>query len=147
MSARRLAAAGIMDLVSSKITVGVVSDTHLPRFGRQLPPRLVDGLRSAGVQRIFHCGDHTTTLAVELLREIAPTDAVLGNNDAPELVAEYDAKKIVVIAGAKVGLVHGDTGRGRTTPLRALSAFAEESVDVVCFGHSHQPYLTHHGGV
>ena len=147
MSARRLATAGIIECVPSKITVGVVSDTHLPRFGRQLPAALVDGLRAAGVQQILHCGDHTTTLAVELLRHIAPIEAVLGNNDAPELATEYEAKKIVLIAGIKVGLVHGDTGRGRTTPLRALSAFAEECVDVICFGHSHQPYLARHGDV
>lgn len=86
-------------------------------------------------------------LAVELLSRIAPTEAVLGNNDAQELAAEYAAKKIVIIAGVKVGIVHGDRGSGRTTPLRALSAFVEESVDVICFGHSHQPYLARHGDV
>jgi uncharacterized protein len=136
-----------MECVSSKIIVGVVSDTHLPRFGRQLPVGLVEGLKSASVRRIFHCGDHTTMLAIELLRQIAPTDAVLGNNDAPELAEEFDVRKIVVIGGVTVGLVHGDRGRGRTTPLRALSAFSEERVDVVCFGHSHQPYLARHGDV
>lgn len=136
-----------MQEVSSKIIIGIVSDTHLPRFGRRLPAGLATGLESAGVRRIFHCGDHTTALAVTLLSRIAPTDAVLGNKDAPELAAEYDVKKIITIAGVKIGLVHGDRGRGRTTPLRALSAFAGESVDVVCFGHSHQPYLAHHGNV
>ena len=133
--------------MASAITIGVVSDTHLPRFGSQLPPGLADGLKSAGVARIFHCGDHTTALAVELLSRIAPTDAVLGNNDAPELAAKYRVKTIVAVAGVKIGIVHGDRGRGRTTPLRALAAFADDCVDVICFGHSHQPYLARHGDV
>jgi predicted phosphodiesterase len=73
--------------VNKTIVVGVVSDTHLPRFGRRLPQPLADGLKSAAVERIFHCGDHTTALAIALLEEIAPVDAVVGNNDGPELEA------------------------------------------------------------
>lgn len=84
---------------------------------------------------------------MELLSEIAPVDAVLGNNDDPELAKKYALKKIVAVGGIKIGLVHGDQGRGRTTPLRALSAFDAGAVDVICFGHSHQPYLERHGDV
>ena len=129
------------------VTIGVVSDTHLPRFGRQLPKALVDGLRSARVQRIVHCGDHTSDLAVTLLEEIAPVDAVAGNNDGPDIVARFDWKTIVRIGRVRIGLVHGDQGPGRTTPERALRSFSGDSVDVICFGHSHQPYLAHHNGI
>jgi uncharacterized protein len=129
------------------VIIGVVSDTHLPRFGTELPRALVEGLERARVERILHCGDHTTALAVELLERIAPVEAVLGNNDATELAALYPAKRIVAVDGVRIGLVHGDRGPGKTTPLRALGAFADEAVDVVCFGHSHEPYLERHGNV
>ena len=56
--------------------VGVVSDTHFPRFGRALPRALERGLRRAGVTRILHLGDLTDLLAVELFETIAPFDAV-----------------------------------------------------------------------
>lgn len=127
--------------------VGVVSDTHLPRFGAALPPALAAGLQAAQVVRILHCGDHTTSLAVSLLERIAPVEAVSGNNDDADVERRYGKKKIVTIEGVRVGLVHGDRGKAKTTPLRALEAFAGEAVDVVCFGHSHQPYVDRHGDV
>ncbi len=126
--------------------IGVVSDTHLPRFGRRLPDALVHGLRAAAVERILHLGDLTTLLAAELLAEIAPLDAVAGNNDGPEIVERYGRRKIVTLGGVRIGMVHGD-GIGLTTLERARQAFAADTVDVVCFGHSHVPYAERHDGV
>ncbi|MFN3432523.1 MAG: metallophosphoesterase family protein, partial [Candidatus Sericytochromatia bacterium] len=67
------------------VTIGLVSDTHLPRFGRRLPAPLVNGLQGHGVSRILHMGDLTSPAALEWLSAIAPVDAVAGNNDGPEL--------------------------------------------------------------
>jgi predicted phosphodiesterase len=39
--------------------IGLVSDTHLPRFGRALPRALEAGLRAAEIDRILHLGDMT----------------------------------------------------------------------------------------
>jgi uncharacterized protein len=125
------------------LRIGVVSDTHLPRFGRRLPDGLVAGLREAGVEQVLHLGDWTSMLAVELLEEIAPTDGVAGNNDPPELVERFGRRKVVEIDGVTIGLTHGDLGSGRTTPERAVATFADEPVpvSVVLFGHSHIPLL------
>src|SRR5579872_7352373 len=95
--------------------VGVVSDTHLPRFGEELPPALASGLIAARVACIVHCGDHTTSLAVRLLERIAPVEAVFGNNDEPALARALPEKRIVEVAGTLIGIVHGDRGKGRTT--------------------------------
>lgn len=122
--------------------IAVVADTHMPRHGRALPEPLVRGL--AGVDLILHAGDFTTLLALELLEALAPVEAVAGNNDPPELVLRFGRHKLLVLAGVRIGLVHGDGPRG-TTLERALSAFAPGSVEVVCFGHSHAPYLGWHG--
>lgn len=121
--------------------IGVVSDTHMPRFGRELPRALVEGLRSAGVERIVHCGDFTSPEVADLLERIAPLDAVAGNNDGPALVARFGRRRIIELGGVRIGVVHGDEGPGRTTAQRAQQAFAGDAVGVILFGHSHIPLV------
>jgi len=125
----------------SSLTFGVVSDTHLPHFGSALPRALVEGLRQAQVSQILHCGDHTSPLTEALLARLAPVLAVAGNCDDEALVERWGYRRIVTAGGVRIGLVHGHAGQGRDTPSRALSAFASTPVDVVCFGHSHQPLV------
>ncbi|GAC1572257.1 MAG: metallophosphoesterase family protein [Candidatus Elarobacter sp.] len=120
--------------------IGVVSDTHFPRFGRTLPRALERGLRRSRVQQILHLGDMTDLLVVPLFEAIAPFDAVAGNNDGEAIRARFGRRKIVTVEDVRVGMVHGDGKRG-TTRDRALEAFAGEPVDVVLFGHSHRPYV------
>ncbi len=126
--------------------IGVVSDTHLPRFGRALPHALEAGLRSAGVSRILHCGDFTDLFAADLFEAIAPFDAIAGNNDGWDIVQRFGRKKILSVEDVRIGLVHGDDGRG-SAERNAAAAFAGDAVDVVCFGHSHVPCNERRGGV
>ena len=126
--------------------LGVVSDTHFPRFGRALPRALERGLRAAKVERILHLGDLTDLLAVPLFEAIAPFDAVAGNNDGEAIRARFGRRKIVEVEDVRIGMVHGDGKRG-TTMQRALAAFAGEPVDVVLFGHSHRPVIARKGDV
>jgi uncharacterized protein len=128
------------------IQVGVVSDTHFPRFGRALPRALERGLRRARVQRILHLGDMTDLLAVPLFEAIAPFDAVAGNNDGDAIRERFGRRKIVQIEDVRIGMMHGDGKRG-TTKSRALDAFEGENVDVILFGHSHRPSVGHDRGV
>jgi uncharacterized protein len=134
-------------LPGSKLVFGVVSDTHLPRFGSTLPPALVRGLVKAQVQAILHCGDLTKRIAIELLEEIAPVIAVAGNNDGRELRKELGDRVLLEAGAARIGIVHGHSGPGRLTIDRAFRAFAGESVDAVFYGHSHIPFRTHRDGV
>ncbi len=124
--------------------IGVVSDTHFPRFGRALPRALERGLRRAGVTAILHLGDMTDLLAVSLFEAIAPFDAVAGNNDGEPIRKRFGRRKVVTVEDVRVGMVHGDGKRG-TTQQRALAAFDEGEVDVVLFGHSHRPLVARHG--
>ena len=126
--------------------VGIVGDTHLPRFGRALPRALERGLRRAGVTRILHLGDLTDLLAVPLFEAIAPFDAVAGNNDGPAIRGRFGRRKVVRIEDVRVGMIHGDGTRG-STQSRSLGAFEEGEVDVVLFGHSHRPVVGRARGV
>lgn len=122
-------------------TLILVGDTHLPRFGRALPGPLVDGLRE--VDLILHAGDITDRFVLELLRGYAPVEAVAGNNDSPELVAELGFTRVVEVDGLHFGLTHGHLPPGRTTKERAIRAFAstDPPLDAICFGHSHIPLI------
>jgi putative phosphoesterase len=84
---------------------------------------------------------------VPLFEALAPLDAVAGNNDPEELRRRFGRRKIVVVDGVRIGLVHGDEGRGRNAHQNALAAFDPSAVDVILYGHSHQPRVEQHGRV
>ena len=121
--------------------IGVVSDTHLPRFGRSLPEPLVRGFRDAGVERLIHCGDWTEPFVIDLLEAIAPGDGVAGNNDPPEIAARFGYAPVVDVEGVRIGITHGHIGPTHlTTPERAVLTFASQpDIAAICFGHSHIP--------
>ena len=122
--------------------VAILSDTHLPRFGRALPRWLAGTLQAAGVDRILHAGDWTTELAVDLLEAIAPVDGVAGNNDGPELHERFGTRRVLEIVDVRIGITHGHLGPGGTTEQRARNAFAKESgLAAIVFGHSHIPLV------
>ena len=127
-------------------TVVLVGDTHLPRFGRELPAPLVAGLAQADL--VLHAGDITEPFVLEMLGRFAPVEAVAGNNDGLELQAALGSRRVVAVDGVRIGLTHGHLGSGRTTIERARLAFArdEPPVDAIAFGHSHQPLVERAGG-
>lgn len=125
-------------------TIGIVSDTHFPRFGRALPRALEHGLRRAGVVRVLHLGDMTDLLAVPLFEAIAPFDAVAGNNDGEAIRERFGRRKIMCVEDVRIGMVHGDGRRG-TTRSRAVAAFEQDEADVILFGHSHRPLVAREG--
>ena len=127
--------------------VVLLSDTHLPRFGRALP----DFVRTAcaDADLVLHAGDHTEPFVLELLAGLARTEAVAGNNDPPELVERLGFNCVVEVEGVRIGLTHGHLGPGRTTLDRALAAFAaaDPRVSAIAFGHSHQPLIERRDGI
>ena len=127
--------------------VAVVSDTHMPRFAKALPRALREGFAREDVALILHLGDFTAPEVADLFAAVAPFDAVTGNNDGAALGRRFGRKKVIEVAGARIGMTHGDDGAGRTTLARALGAFSEGDVDVILFGHSHVPYCARHGDV
>ena len=135
-----------MAVMALGIKVGVVSDTHLPRFGDQLPAELRRGPGEERVELILHLGDFTGPKIPRLLEALAPLEAVAGNNDPPALVRRFGRRKIVTLGGVRIGLVHGDGTHG-TTMSRSLRSFEEDAVDVICFGHSHQPVCERRGEI
>lgn len=122
--------------------IAVVSDTHLPRFGRALPAALVRGISAARVDRILHAGDWTEPFAVDLLEALAPVDGVAGNNDGPALHERFGTRRVLELGGTPIGLTHGHLGPGGSTPERAVRAFdGQAGLGAIIFGHSHVPLV------
>lgn len=117
--------------------IGVISDTHLSASVQKLPDALVAGLQ--GVDLILHAGDWVSEHVVELVEQIAPCEAVAGNNDGHAIIERFGLKKIVNVGKFRIGLIHGD-GFRKTTEERAREAFRNEQPDIVIFGHSHIPF-------
>jgi len=113
--------------------VGVISDTHI-RIINELSASIVKAL--ADVDLIIHAGDFTQKAVLEGLRTIKPVKAVHGNMDSGELKKALPEKEVFEVNGRKIGLVHG-SGAPFDIAERVRRQF--EGVDIIIFGHSHEP--------
>jgi uncharacterized protein len=114
----------------------VLSDTHLPKRNRGLPPRLLEELQD--VDLIIHAGDWQTIDVYHQLQTYGRVEGVYGNVDNDDVTRLLPSKKIVEAGGFRIGITHGH-GKGKTTEKRAIAAFEGEKVDCIIFGHSHIP--------
>ena len=121
--------------------LAIISDTHLPRGARALPPACVERLRDADA--ILHAGDLIEPSVLAYFESLGPpVHAVRGNVDSAALQARLPLTRIVEAAGARIAMIHdaGPAGR-RLAHLRARFPNA----DAVVFGHSHLPLLEERG--
>jgi hypothetical protein len=114
--------------------VVVLADTHIRRgSARRLPPAVYAALEAADL--VLHAGDVVTAAVLEELAGLAPTLAVLGNNDT-ELVGRLPEQRVFTVDGLQIAMVHDSGARkGREARLRRRFPTA----DLVVFGHSHIP--------
>ncbi len=122
--------------------IAVLSDTHL-REGRSLPRFVRENLTQ--IEMILHAGDLTHMGLLEELACIAPVRAVRGNCDGWDV--SLPDRDIIECGSWKIGLVHGNVGKGNSTPERAFNEFTETPVNVIVFGHSHTPYMEWRKGI
>jgi putative phosphoesterase len=117
------------------VRLAIISDTHMPRGNRALPPACVEHLERADA--ILHAGDLMELSVLEELQALGPpVHAVRGNVDSAQLQARLPLTRIVAAAGARIALIH-DAGpaTGRLGRLRRRFPDAQ----AVVFGHSHIP--------
>jgi len=134
------------------LTLGVISDTHVPDKVARLNPRAVEVFRQAAVHTILHAGDISTPVVIEQLEQVAPVLAVKVNRDwlyFPRLPRQ----RVLNFDGVRVGLAHGHGGpfqyiigkyfyytEGyRLERFRAPLLAAFQDMDVIIFGHTHRP--------
>lgn len=116
----------------------LISDTHVPKRARDLPPRVWEEVTRADV--VIHAGDWT---ALGLLDELESRAARLvgcwGNNDGPQVRARLPERADVTLAGVRFTVTH-ETGASSGREARMSRLYPDS--DVLVFGHSHIPWDT-----
>jgi uncharacterized protein len=117
--------------VASRLTVGIVSDTH-----GLVRPETLEALRGSDV--ILHAGDIGGQYVLQELGEIAPVIPVRGNVDGgwARLLPE---RRRLDLGGVGVLILHDRALLGPDP--------TDEGLQVVVFGHSHQPLAEKRRGV
>ena len=112
--------------------IGLISDTH-----GLLRPEALRAL--AGVQHIIHAGDIGGPDVIAALRDIAPVDAVRGNNDKDAWAKQFPLRLALEFKGVHIHVLHD---------LKELDVEpAAAGFRVVIAGHSHKPAVVERDGV
>ena len=132
--------------------IGLISDTHIPEAGKELPPQVYQALE--GVDLILHGGDMHDPQVLDWLETIAPVMAARGNGDisrGPNSLVHDDPRikqtQVLEVDGLKIGMVH-DFPLPNDAPWLSFEGFMDSlfdgRMDIVICGHTHVPHVTHH---
>ena len=121
--------------------LGIISDTHGRTF-EEIPAAIRKAL--ADVDIIIHAGDFTQKPVLDGLRAMGQVIAVHGNMDSIELKENLPERHMFEASGKKIGLIHG-SGAPWGIAERVKKQFS--GVDIIIFGHSHEPYNRYIQGV
>jgi putative phosphoesterase len=138
--------------------IALISDTHIPTDLDRLPETFLRQI--AGVDAILHAGDITSAHVLGALHAVAPTTAVAGNMDPPELARTLSDRELVHLEGRTIGLKHGHQ------PSKVQSHYIDKPYDspemavfyqsmsaqlpdaeIILFGHFHRAVITHWNGI
>ncbi len=113
----------------------VLADTHIAdgTARRSLDHRLLRAADDADM--VLHAGDVTGPALLAELGGLAPTVAVLGNNDLA-LRDDLPGSVELELEGVRIAMVH-DSGQRARRGERLAEWYPD--ADLVVFGHSHQP--------
>ena len=120
--------------------IGVVADTH----SRDLPKQMLEDFKT--VDLIIHAGDFCCREVFNVFKGLNEVKAVWGNMDDGEMRHLLPRRQIIKCGQFHIGLFHGE-GPPRTLLDVVKNEFKNDRVDVVIFGHSHQPLNQEAGGV
>jgi len=124
--------------------IGVLSDTHIVSLAEGI--KLADELLAgpfADIGAIIHAGDLVIP-EIESCFNSLPWFAVRGNMD--NSLVTFPDRRIIDCQTKRIGLIHG-WGAPQGIEQRVLAAFSADSIDVLIFGHSHQPVCKQVGSV
>ncbi|MFC1979321.1 metallophosphoesterase family protein [Chloroflexota bacterium] len=111
----------------------MLSDTHVGSFA-ELPDKILTALDE--VDMIIHAGDFTTKDVLDGLKQLREVGAVCGNMDSNELKQLLPEKEVLNAGGKRIEITHG-WGSPWGIEDRVSKLFGD--VDIIIYGHSHQP--------
>lgn len=139
------------------ITIGLISDTHLPDRCRALPPAVFEALD--GVDLILHAGDVGAVSVLDELSALAPVVAVHGNDEMAGAPDVLPSQQVIMLAGQRLLLYHGHhPDRAEEMASRAVDAWPPKlarwagmarrvGASILVYGHTHIPWTVQFDGV
>ncbi len=134
--------------------IALISDTHIPASLERLPGELLHQI--ADVDAILHAGDIASNDVLKTLAAIAPTTAVAGNMDPPEVAGVLSDRELVRLDGRTIGLKHGHQPNTLQSHYIARSYDSLEmevffqlmasqlpKAEIIVFGHFHRAVITY----
>jgi putative phosphoesterase len=119
------------------MNIAIISDTHLKKNSGQLDNLITEFYN---VDLVIHAGDYGGVWVLEYLQNHFNFIGVWGNIDDDTIKSRLQEKLILNIGPYQVGVCHGH-GNEKTTIERAYTNFEGNQVDIIIFGHSHQPMI------
>ena len=137
-----------IDPKTKPIRIGLLSDTHIPRDVKTLPPHVKEAFKN--VDMILHAGDIYLPKILDELESIAPVMAAIGNGDKeyPD-DHRFSEQHILEIGGLQLGLTHAvDYPDSPQYPIeRAIERKFGKRMDVIVFGDTHVAMVKRHTGM
>ena len=138
--------------------IGLISDTHVPEAGEDMPPQVYDAFR--GVDLILHAGDMHVIDVLDWLETLAPVLGARGNGDYPSESSRHrpgvpddprvKVAHVIQAEGLRVGLIHGfplpDDIPWRTKE-EIFDMYFQQPVDVVVCGDTHEARVDRQAGL
>lgn len=141
----------------SLITIGLISDTHMPFRWENIPEAVFDCF--ADVDFIIHAGDVGEMWVLDTLSRIAPVVAVHGNDEGEQAKHVLPFQHTLVAAGQRIVVTHGhfpdhqEEMEGRKDDnwhpkLARWANFGKRSdAQIVIYGHTHIPMALQYNDV
>ncbi|WFA10186.1 metallophosphoesterase family protein [Tissierella sp. Yu-01] len=124
--------------------IGIISDTHISKDSYLIKHILDTYFKD--VDMIIHAGDYINENVIKIIRDYKDFIGVHGNVDNDNVKELLKEKEIITLEGYRIGIFHGHGNEGATLT-RAFNSFKDDNVDIIIFGHSHQPLVKTEKGI
>jgi len=118
-------------------TVGLISDTHVPKRARCIPKRVFEIFEK--VDYIIHAGDLVDLSVVDELEQIAPVLAVHGNMDGLEVADASPKLNSLKVFDWKIGVIHDQNILYSLNKMQEIAV--QNGFNILVFGHTHVPNI------
>jgi putative phosphoesterase len=131
----------LIDDSKDKILIGLISDTHIPSRGGEIPKVIIDDFLKNNVDYVVHLGDFTKYEVYEYLQNTFGKEKVIGirgNMDDSKINKELPDRLELTAYGYNILLLHGWGGPNMV--IRRLKKHIDLSkYHIIIFGHIHTP--------